>query len=236
MALRMSHYYFDPVSKSYFPSVTTVLQAMLPEPEGVTIWKNKNKNWKKLLTESSDTGTLVHFSILNPLSDYTLDPSDLLPLQKWYPDTAQKLELSVMMFNELVKKHQMQFLQPRRIETKIINHTEKYAGKYDMCCPLKCIKINGERILFDIKTSGGLYMSHKIQLGGYYAAFPEDEKPDRVALIKITPDVWKNPRLEAELHIFSKKKAEEWAEQFLELVRKFHADNIKPKDGIEPVD
>jgi len=232
----MSHYYFDPVSKSYFPSVTTVLQAMLPEPEGVTIWKNKNKNWKKLLTESSDTGTLVHFSILNPLSDYTLDPSDLLPLHKWYPDTTQKLELSVMMFNELVKKHQMQFLQPRRIETKIINHAEKYAGKYDMCCPFKCIKINGEKILFDIKTSGGLYMSHKIQLGGYYASFPEDERPDRVALIKITPDVRKNPRLEAEIHVFSREKAEEWAEQFLDLVRKFHTDNIKPKDGMVPMD
>lgn len=232
----MSHYYFDPISKSYFPSVTTILQAMLPEPEGVKIWKKKNKNWKKLLGEAADTGTLVHFAILNPLSDYTLSPEDLLPLHKWYPDTAQKLELSTMMFRELLKDKKMTLHSPRRIETKIINHTERYAGKFDLRCPMTCLKIDNEDILFDIKTSSGVYESHKLQLGGYYASFPEDDKPDRAAVIKITPDPWKNPRLEAELHVFPKKKVEAWAEQFIDLARKFHADGIKPVDGIEPVD
>jgi len=235
---QMSHFYLDPVSKSYFPSVTTILQTVLPEPDSIKMWKSKNKNWKTLLKESSDTGTLVHFSILNPLADYTLDPSDLLPLDKWYKDTAQKLELATMMFDELLKKKKMTLLQPRRIESKILNREEKYAGKFDLFCPVKCQEygLDGHRVLFDIKTSANIYETHKIQLGGYYASFPEDEKPDRVALIKITPDARRNPRLEADLHIYSRSLAEKWADQFIELARRFHSENMKPTDDIIPVD
>ena len=234
----MSHYYLDPVSKSYFPSVTTILQATLPEPEGITLWKAKNKNWKKILTESSDTGTLVHFAILNPLADYTLDPSDLLPLPKWYKDTPQKLELSVMMFAELMKEKQITLLQPRRIESKIVNHEEKYAGKFDLCCPVIFpeYNLNGETVLFDIKTSSAVRPTHLIQLGGYWISFPKDERPDRVAIIKITPNSWTNPRLIAEIHIYSRAQAEKWGEEFLVLARKFHAENMKPVDGVEQVD
>jgi len=232
----MSHYYFDPISKSYFPSVTTILQATIPEPEGITQWKLRNKNWKKMLTESSTTGTLVHFTILNPLADYTLDPSDLLPAYKWYSDTETKLELSSMMFNELVKKKKITFGFPRRVESKILNRKERYSGKFDLCCPMSCPKIDNEKILFDIKTSSEVRETHLIQLGGYYAAFPDDEKPDRVAIIKITPDSWKNPKLEAELHVYKKSQAENWAKQFIELARRFHNENMEPADGIENVD
>ena len=234
----MSHFYLDPMSKSYFPSVTTILQTVLPEPESIKVWKSKNKNWKTLLKESSDTGTLVHFSILNPLADYTLDPSDLLPLDSWYKDTAQKLELATMMFDELLKKKKLVLLQPRHVEAKILNREEKYAGKYDLRCPVICpeFNLNGERVLFDIKTSANIYKTHKLQLGGYYASFPEDEKPDRVALIKITPDARRNPRLEAELHIYSRDLAEQWAEEFIELARRFHTENMKPSDDIISLD
>jgi hypothetical protein len=143
-----------------------------------------------------------------------------------------------MMFDELLKKKDIILMSPRRIETKIINREEKYAGKYDLCCPVICKEydLKGERVLFDIKTSARVQEVHMIQLGGYYASFPEKEKPDRVALIKITPDVRKNPKLEAELHVYSKEQAEKWAEQFLVLVRRFHAENMKPKDGIDQVD
>jgi hypothetical protein len=233
----MSHYYFDPETKTYFPSVTTILQTVLPEPEGITLWKARNKNWKKLLTESADTGTLVHFAILNPLSGYCLDASDLLPMYKWYSDTVTKLELSSMMFQQLIKTKHLQFGFPRRVESKILNRKEKYSGKFDLCCPLTCPRINNEKILFDIKTSSAVRETHLLQLGGYFMSFPEDERPDRVAIIKITPDAWKNPKLEAELHVYPKSKAEEWGNQFIELARTFHAENMHPSDdNIETMD
>jgi len=234
----MSHYYFDKISGSYFPSVSTILQATLEEPDGIRQWKLKNKNWKTLLSDSAKIGTLVHYAILNPISDYTLDCGDLPKLSEWPSDTSQKLELSVMMLNELLKKKKMTFLQPRMIESKIINHEEKYAGKFDLCCPVICkeFELNGEKVLFDIKTSARVQNTHLLQLGGYWKGFPKDEKPNRVGIIKITPDARRNPRLEAELHIYTKAQAEMWGAQFLTLARRFHAENMKPKDGIDKVD
>src|SRR5271169_6415511 len=103
----MAHFYFDPCARAYYPSVTTILHTVLPEPDGIKYWKLKNKNWEKDLTKSSDHGTLVHYTILNPLSDYTLDCSNLLPFHKWYSDTSEKLELSQIMFVEMLEREHL---------------------------------------------------------------------------------------------------------------------------------
>jgi hypothetical protein len=226
----MSHYYFSPESREYLPSVTTILQAMLPEPDGIRIWKQRNKNWKKDLGKSSDMGTLIHFALLNPLADHTLDPAALLPYSKWYPDTIQKLELSTMMFEEMLEREHIVLGQPRRVESKIINQKEKYAGQIDLMCP-----INNIPTLLDIKTSASIRKNHLIQLGGYYMAL--DEKPEQVGIIKITPDTYKNPSLRGEIHIYPASEARSWGEQFISLARRFHAEGKAPaEEDIDRID
>jgi hypothetical protein len=227
----MSHYYFDPVSKSYFPSVTTILQNTLPEPPALAAWRKNNKNWKKLLTVSQINGTLIHFAILNRLSDNTQDPRDLPPMWKWYPDTADKIDLAVCMFYEMLEHEKISLGYPRMIEHKIINSTEKYAGKYDMKC-----KVNGVETLMDLKTSAQVRDQHLLQLGGYYAAIPDKDKPTQAGVITVHVDPKNNPSLVSKIHILPEHKVISLSEEFIELARTFHKLNIKPKDGISEID
>ena len=135
-----------------------------------------------------------------------------------------------MMFEEMLQREKITLGQPRRIESKIINSAEKYAGQIDLLCP-----VNEKLTLLDIKTSSAIHEPHLLQLGGYYLAL--DPKPEQVGIIKITPDPDKNPKLTADLHLYPASKAQKWGEEFVELARKYHAENMKPADGkIEHMD
>jgi len=52
------HYYQDKSGTTY-PSITTVQKAF-PEPEGLTIWKQRTPNWKEISESSMKVGTEMH--------------------------------------------------------------------------------------------------------------------------------------------------------------------------------
>lgn len=221
----MSHYYHDPESGHYFPSVTTILSATLPEPESLIIWKKKYSDWKDRTARAQRHGTLIHFSILNKLSGGTLDLDDLPPMWQWYPDTVSKIEIANMMWKEMLKREKLTLGFPRLIEHKIINREEKYAGKFDLLCP-----INDVLTLLDIKTSARVYDTHLLQLGGYYAGIPESERPKQAGVITLNVDPERNPKLTGKIHIYSEQKVQLLASEFLELARRFHREGLKPRD------
>lgn len=223
----MSHYYIDPETKACFPSVTTILNKMLEEPPSLAAWRKKHKNWEELLKISQINGTLIHFAILNRLSDNTQDPMDNPPMWKWYPDTLDKLDLAVCMFYEMLDREKITLGYPRMIEQKIINREEKYAGKYDIKCPVNTIET-----LLDLKTSAKVRDQHLLQLGGYYAAIPDKNKPSQAGVITVHVNPDNNPHLVSKIHIIPEHKVISLADEFLELAREFHRLGIKPEEDI----
>ena len=198
-----------------YPSVTTILQKMLPEPNGIKFWKMKTPNWEEVLRERATIGTLVHYRILNGLAVRTLDvpnvdycnlPTDLPHLLEITDTIWEKLDLDIGL--------------PRVIETIHIDRKEKYVGTPDIVAP-----IDGIRTLGDIKTSKDIHDTHILQMGGYYNMLKNNNVeylPERAYLISVHPFIKGNPKLEGHVVEIKKKELEEKAKEFAELARDYH--------------
>lgn len=215
------HYYS--VDGHVYPSVTTILSAMLPEPAPLTKWKQRNPNHEAILRDRAIFGTLAHFRILNQMADVTIDLPEI-PMNEWgdLDEIETRIELAEMMFYEL----DLDIGSPRIIESLVVNHKYKYAGRMDMLAP-----VDGIWTLCDLKTSKEAYESHKLQMGGYYDAIPEDKKPERAMLICIHPYPQDNPTFHAHTEIIPKDKLLKYRDEFLKYAIEYH--KTHSMEGIE---
>jgi hypothetical protein len=206
-----------------YPSVTTILSAVRPEPKALARWKEKHPNHKEILKDRATFGTLAHFRILNQLSDVTIDLPEI-PMAEWgdLDSIETRLEIAEMMFHEL----DLDIGYPRVIETLVVNHDYKYAGRFDMLAMVDDIWT-----LCDLKTSKEAYDSHKLQLGGYYGALPEHKKPERAMLICIHPYAENNPTFRAHVEIVSQENLINNCNQFWKYATEYH--KTHSMDGIE---
>jgi hypothetical protein len=164
-----------------------VLQATLPEPDGIKGWKRKHKNWEDILKYKANMGSIIHYRILNGLSVRTLELPDLT-FDDIPKDVDHLYEISTHMFETL----NLDIGQPRVIETLHINKTHKYCGTPDMISPISSVGT-----LVDLKTSSAIYESHMLQMGGYYDMI--EPKPKRAMLISIHPYIETNPTLDTHI-------------------------------------
>lgn len=207
------------VDGEIYPSVTTVLQKMLPEPPGIRFWKLRTPNWEKELRYKAIMGTMVHYRILNPLAIRTLELPDMT-IEDIPEDIQHILEIADVMWN----KFEFNIGHPRTIETIHVNKREKYVGTPDLIAPF-----DGVYTLVDIKTSKDIHDRHKLQVGAYYNML--DKKPDRAYLISIHPYEKKNPRLEGHVVEMTKEELEKNATEFLDIVRLYHRVHSVKKKG-----
>jgi len=198
----------------YYPSVTTVIHATLPEPEKLANWKRNNGNWEKTLKNSSTLGTMMHFRILSKVAPQPLEPpiftQDEIP-----KDATQRLELCEAMWDDLG----LNIGYPRKVEKMIINKEHRFAGTPDLVAP-----INGVYTLLDLKSSKELHETHKYQLGGYYELL--EGTPEQGMLISLSTDTYANPCLRAHIVSLPKDELEYYRREFLKLLKAFHADNM----------
>lgn len=205
-----------------YPSVTTIIDTMLPEPTAITKYKQKTRNWKEIYEYKAKIGTLIHFRILNPLSQSRLELPDF-KFNEFPDDAFDLVDLGEIIFNSM----NLEIGEDRYVEQSVISNIHKFGGRVDLVAPIR-YKNNDDHMPFlvvDIKTSKSVYDKHLLQLGGYYIALVEQGiKPDAGAILLIHPYIKNNPRLLGNLYPVSKQKLEQYAQKFLELVKEFYAE------------
>jgi len=206
------------VNGEIYPSVTTILQKMLPEPYTLKRWKLKNPNWEDIVKYKQVMGSIVHYRILNKLSTRILE----LPSGVSIYNIPYEVDHIFDIADTIWDNFGFDIGHPRTIETIRVDPIEKYVGTPDIIAPF-----DGIRTLADIKTSKDIYDTHKLQVGGYYNMMrnngvPEEDLPTRAMLISVHPYEEGNPTLEGHTVVLSKKQLEDQAEKFVNLVRKYH--------------
>ena len=118
-------------------------------------WKlgTQGKPWRKELREAGDIGALVHELVMSywikeevDLSGYTLEQCD----------TARICAEKIHSWEDLKD------IEPILVEIPLVSEVYKFGGQPDLYA-----KVNGKNRLIDIKTSGGIYDSHWLQLAAY---------------------------------------------------------------------
>ena len=209
----MSHFYNSDIGK--LPSVTTILQDVLPEHPGLEKWRKKNKSWKLDLKRSQVHGTLIHHRILHEYHAGYLELPNI-SFDEWFEDTQDMIEDAVYMWNTLP----LEIGFPRRVEFGVVNTVERYAGKLDMLAP---ISYNGSEMvshLLDIKTSKHAYETHTLQLGGYYGALPDGIKPKKAIIVGLPVSTGE---LKPHVKVLSEDELKQECDAFFKLAREWHS-------------
>jgi len=202
--------HFYRVGSDYFPSVTTIIHAVIPESENIAVWRERNGNWKKSLAASQALGTVIHYRILNNLSTHMLE-LPALTMEHLDNNALMRAEIADQMWEDLNFK----IGYPRRVEDFVADMEYRYAGKPDLVAP-----IDGVLTLVDLKSSKNIYESHKLQLGGYYHALRRN--PEQGMVVSLNTDERTNPHFKAFCGMLTKEELESYADRFLELVKKFY--------------
>ena len=156
--LEDAHFYY--VDGEYFPSVTKILGETMPTPYGLRYWIGMvgNERAQAKLEKAGERGTKIHNACEKLLR------GEVVHLDREFPDKKDKK--CIVSFIDWAYKNQP------RIDKKYIEFTvasrKKYAGTLDIFC-----YIDDEPWIIDIKTSGGIYKKHKLQVIAYQYAFKE---------------------------------------------------------------
>jgi hypothetical protein len=219
----MSHFYDNGMGSTY-PSVTTIISAMTPEPPGITSWKRNNKNWEAQLFRKSTIGTVAHYRILKRYAPAGVLPLPDLKMCDFPADLAEKAEIAEMMFNSLDLKLKPPYLP----EYTVLCHKYKYAGQLDLHAFLLPDKRwNGREgnYVFDLKTSNAVHETYEMQLAAYRNALEEMHPATKVAgaaIINIHPFKDKNPFLEAKITFFDLDQLNDAFAKFKCLAEEYH--------------
>jgi len=150
---------------TYYPSVTTVLEAY-HKGYGYYEWlKGVGFNAETIMQKAGESGTKVHNAI-----DRILEGGEV----EWSAESGS-LNYTLEEWQMLVKF--MEFwnkYKPKVIafEQNLVSDIEKIGGTVDLVC-----EINGETWLIDYKTSNYIHKSHELQLSAYARLWNESNLP-----------------------------------------------------------
>lgn len=189
----------------FYPSVTTMLSAVMPTSPYLIEWMMKNG--KEGAEEKRDMaamyGTFMHSQfesvIINRRYDFDDAPEQLrqyldrdnLP-DKVFNDWLVKIRKDVLAFAQFVKDYNV---RPLAVEIGLVHPKYNYAGCVDMPCIMKDPKTNEDfRAIVDFKSGRkGFYEEHELQLALYTMMwnvnFP-DVKIDR--FFNFSPKDWRS--------------------------------------------
>jgi hypothetical protein len=205
------------VDGEIYPSVTTVLHKMRPEPYGIKIWKLRNPNWQDILKYKATMGSIIHYRILNRLSTRILELPNIT-----IDDIPYEVDHIFEIADTIWDDFKFDIGHPRTIETVHVDKKEKVVGTPDLIAPF-----DGIKCLADIKTSQKIHDTHILQVGGYFNMLrnnnvPEEQLPERAILISVHPYEEGNPHLKGHYEIVERDKLEAASREFVELLRKYH--------------
>jgi len=200
------YYRFDENGEPHFyPSVTTMLSAVMPTSPYLIEWMMKNG--KEGAEEKRDIaamyGTFMHSQfeevIINRRYDFDEAPEKLrdyldrenLP-DKVFNDWLVKIRKDVLAFAQFVKDYNV---RPLAVEIGLVHPKYNYAGCVDMPCIMKDPKTKEDfKAIVDFKSGRkGFYEEHELQLALYTMMwnvnFP-DVKIDR--FFNFSPKDWRS--------------------------------------------
>lgn len=153
---------------TFYPSVTTVLEALPKGIEYYTWLKDLGHGADEVLKRAANTGSKVHAAI----EKYLLG-EELL----WIDENGNELytyDEWVMLFKfvEFWTLHTPELLGA---EINIISDKHKIGGTIDIVC-----RINGKLWLIDVKTSNSIHDSHALQLAAYSTLFNDFNPNDKI--------------------------------------------------------
>lgn len=119
-------------------------------------WKlgRQGKPWREELKEAGDIGTLVHELVISYWTEEDVDLSGYTEEQVF---TARVCTSKIYdLWGDI------QEVEPILVEIPLVSEVYKFGGQPDLYAT-----VNGKKRLIDIKTSGGIYDSHWLQLAAY---------------------------------------------------------------------
>lgn len=145
----------------WYPSVTRIIKATSPTPQGLMAWYAKHgvQEASKLRDEAAERGTQMHVLIEEYLTTGTLELDGL-------PEFHQKALAS---FAQFCRDHDV---QPVHTEKVLYSDEYQYAGACDLICTMMWKKIR-IRAMIDFKSGTNLYDDYAVQLGMYWHAAEE---------------------------------------------------------------
>jgi hypothetical protein len=169
---------------SIVPGVTTILKE-LSQGEGMQYWAwdlgRQGLDYKEVRDAAGRVGTLAHHLIACHLNCQKPSASVFSPAE---------VDKAGICFRKYLAWEKENPLTPVMIEEPLASETFKYGGTPDLLA-----EINGEFILLDFKTGGGIYDSYFCQLAAYRKLLEEQSWPVAGArIIRISPD--ENDRIE----------------------------------------
>lgn len=194
-----------------FPSVTSIIHKMLPEPDELKAWRILTPNWKELLKRYKYEGEFIHYRVLNRYAIRTLEPPDIEPSLLHDSDFISSVEIAEIMWEELGLD-----INPIAVEEVLICRKHRYAGRVDLIA-----EVDGETAVIDLKRH--FEPNRKqflLQIGAYAYAYGLD-KVDKGMVVSLCPDQQRNPELTAKVVEVSKDELSWFASEFLALVREF---------------
>ena len=160
------------------PSVTTVLNG-LDKGEGMQYWAwdlgRQGLDYREVRDAAGRVGTLAHHLIACHLKGET-------PLSGGYP--PEEVEKAKKCFAKYLAWEKQNPISPVMIEERLVSEEYRYGGTPDLLAEL-----NGEFVLIDFKTGGGIYKSYYHQVAAYRKLLEEQDWPVASArILRISPD------------------------------------------------
>lgn len=154
-----SHYYY--VDDKFVPGVTTILHEALPTPFALRQWIGDvgNEKAQEKLERAGERGTNIHNAC------EALLKGEEINLEQSFPNKSDKKCVSA--FVNWAHEYNPVIMDPSHIEATLASK-HGYAGTLDIFC-----YIQDEPWIIDIKTSSGIYESHKLQIKAYQQAWYE---------------------------------------------------------------
>lgn len=163
-------FYSGDGGKTWFPSVTTYLEAFYKGGQYIHWLKQEGMNADRIMREAGELGDTVHKAIELLLNGNTIE---------W--DGENYSERAWIMINRFME---LSGYIDKIIETELsmVSVKNRAGGTLDLICT-----INGERWLIDHKTSKSIWHTHKVQLAAYKAMYEDEigKKIDRVGILHL---------------------------------------------------
>lgn len=171
-----------------YVSVTTVTSRHPQKQSAIERWEDRvgQETAKKIKNEAALLGTLVHHRILREYSLQRL-PKPSIDLSNAYDGLETDIEVCESMWWDGLD---FPVEDSPYVERKVLSHAFGYAGTFDMLT---------DGTVVDLKTSGAVRDSHRLQIAAYYNAIEELSDlpdPEDAAIIRLDPDPETNPTLE----------------------------------------
>ncbi len=130
------------------------------DPAALIAWAHRlgkeGKDYRKVVQEACDVGTLSHFMIEAFLNGFVCDLEDY---------ETELIDKALLCYNKFIDWWDEQHLEKVATEIQLVNEAHRYGGTIDLIAK----RPSGDHVLIDFKTSKKISESYWRQCAGYAA-------------------------------------------------------------------